>query len=161
MEPITKPNMQRYSVIVDDLGDFDLDDDRSIAPSIAFSLKQGGIKDAVVDQHEFNRAAVEVSTTATADEVEKALRMDDLHAEVQIMESKEIENVNTGPGHFKQDDFTSSVKKSKKFKYVPARHGDNGLADEDKQTDGKAVNEKAEALLKEYRKFVSESSKTE
>ena len=44
---------------------------------------------------------------------------------------------------------------------MPARHGDNGLADEDKQTDGKAVNEKAEALLKEYRKFVSESSKAE
>ena len=130
-------------------------------PSAIVCFKQGGIKDAVVDEHEFNRAAVEVSTTATVDEVEKALRMDDLHAEVQIMEAKEIENVNTGPGHFKQDDFVSSVKKSKKFKYVPARHGDNGLADEDKQTDGKAVNEKAEALLKEYRKFVSESSKAE
>ena len=36
-----------------------------------------------------------------------------------------------------------------------ARHGDNGLADEDKQTDGKAVNEKLKSL-KEYRKFVSE-----
>ena len=55
MEPAIKPNMQKYSVIVDDLGDFDLDDDRSIAPSIEFALKQGGIKDAVVDQHEFNR----------------------------------------------------------------------------------------------------------
>ena len=39
MEPAIKPNMQKYSVIVDDLGDFDLDDDRSIAPSIEFALK--------------------------------------------------------------------------------------------------------------------------
>jgi hypothetical protein len=160
MEPVVKPNQQKYSVIVDDLGDFDLDDDRSIAPSIEFALKQGGITDAVVDQHEFNRAAVEVSTSHTADEVEKALQQDELHAEVHIMEQKEIENVNTGPGHFKQDDFTTSVKKSKKFKYVNPRHGDNSLADEDKQTNDKAVNEKAEAMLKEYREFVSESSKT-
>ena len=155
-----EPNKQKYSVIVDDLGDFDLDDDRSIAPSIQYTLRQGGIEDAEVEQHQFNRAAVEVETTHTADEVEKTLQLDDLHAEVSMMNEDNEENVNTGPGHFKQDDFTSSVKKSKKFKYVNPRHGDNSLADEDKQTDDKAVNEKSEAMLKEYRKFVSESSKT-
>jgi hypothetical protein len=65
----------------------------------------------------------------------------------------------TGPGHFKQDDYTTSVKKEKKFKYVPARHGDNGLADESKQTE--EMKEEIEArftkLKEEYDQFVADS----
>jgi len=150
-----EPKVQKYSVHVDDLGAFDLDDDRSIAPSIQFALKQAGIK-AEVDQNEFNRAGVEVHTTATADEVETALKRDEIDAEVSIMEDNE-QYVKTGPGHFKQDDFTTSVKKSKKFKYVPARHGDNGMAEEDEQTKEKA-NERFEKLMSEYKDFIAEES---
>ena len=63
--------------------------------------------------------------------------------------------VRTGPGHFKQDDFVSSVKKSKKFKYVSAKQGDNALADEDTQTKTNEAEEKLYAQLKEeYSKFV-------
>jgi hypothetical protein len=153
-----EPKAQTYNIVVDDLGDFDLDDDRSIAPSIEFALKQGGIKDASVDQNEFNRGAVEVVTTATQHEVENALKQDDLHAEVSMMEDNE-QYFPTGPGHFKQDDFSTSVKKSKKFKYVPARHGDNGLADESKQTE--EVNEEVESrfvkLKEEYDQFIADS----
>ena len=152
-----EPKAQKYNIVVDDLGDFDLDDDRSIAPSIEFALKQAGIKDAQMDQNEFNRGAVEVTTTATQHELEQALKQDDLHAEVSMMEDEQY--FPTGPGHFKQDDYTTSVKKEKKFKYVPARHGDNGLADESKQT--KEVKEEIEARFvkhkEEYDQFVADS----
>lgn len=151
-----EPKVQKYSVTVDDLGDFDLDEDRSIAPSIAFALKNAGINDAVVDQNEFNSAGVEVYTTATQHEVEEALKQDELHAEVGIMEDNE-QYVATPPGHFKQDDFTSSVKASKKFKYVPARHGDNGLADEDKQTTNEETEQLYLKLKEEYEQFVADS----
>lgn len=145
---------QKYFVTVDDLGQFDLDDDRSIAPSIEYALEQAGIE-AVVDQNEFRRDMVAVMTTATADEVQKALQHDEIDAEVSMMEDNE-EMVHTGPGHFKQDDFTTSVKKSKKFKYVPARHGDNGLADEDTQTKEsiEEQEQRYQELMKEYKEFV-------
>jgi len=151
-----EPKVQKYSVTVNDLGDFDLDEDRSIAPSIAFALKNAGIKDAVVDQNEFNSAGVEVYTTASQHEVEQALKQDELHAEVDIMEDNE-QYVTTPAGHFKQDDFTSSVKASKKFKYVPARHGDNGLADEDKQTTNEEAEQMYLKLKEEYDQFVADS----
>lgn len=152
-----EPKVQRYAIRVDDIGDFDLDEDRSIAPSIQFALKQAGIE-ASVDQDEFNRAGVEISTTATQNEVETALQRDEIEAEVSMMEDNE-QYVKTGPGHFKQDDFTTSVKKQKRFKYVPAKHGDNGLADEDKQTkETKESQERFDRLMSEYKEFVAESS---
>lgn len=153
-----EPKVQTYAVHVNDLGDFDLDQDRSIASSIEFALKQAGIE-ATVDQNEFNSAGVEVSTTATADEVQTALQRDEIDAEVSIMEDNE-QYVKTGPGHFKQDDFTTSVKKAKKFKYVPAKHGDNGLADEDKLTKEqvKEMDNRFNKLMVEYQEFVAESS---
>lgn len=151
---VMEAQKQKYFVTVDDLGQFDLDDDRSIAPSIEYALEQAGIE-AVVDQNEFRRDMVAVMTTATADEVQKALQHDEIDAEVSMMEDNE-EMVHTGPGHFKQDDFTTSVKKSKKFKYVPARHGDNGLADEDTQTKEsiEEQEQRYQELMKEYKEFV-------
>jgi hypothetical protein len=151
---VMEAQKQKYFVTVDDLGQFDLDDDRSIAPAVEYALEQAGIE-AMVDQNEFRRDMVAVMTTATADEVQKALQHDEIDAEVSMMEDNE-EMVHTGPGHFKQDDFTTSVKKSKKFKYVPARHGDNGLADEDTQTK-ESIEEheqRYQELMKEYKEFV-------
>ena len=146
---------KKYVLQVADLGDFDLDDDRSIDSSIAFELKQAGIP-AKVYGNEHTRDTVEIETSATLDELKKVFQDADLAAEIDMKEDEQY--VRTGPGHFKQDDFVSSVKKSKKFKYVSAKQGDNALADEDTQTKTNEAEEKLYTQLKEeYSKFVEDA----
>ena len=68
------PN-QSFDIRVADIGDFDLDEDRSIASSIEYSLKQSGIE-ASVDASEHDQAEATVTTTATEEEVHNALEKD-------------------------------------------------------------------------------------
>ena len=58
-----------------DLGAWDLDEDRSIVPSIQTSLKYAGIE-AVVDGDEMNSAGFTVYTYSPREVVEKALKDD-------------------------------------------------------------------------------------
>ena len=60
---------------VADIGDWDLDEDRSIVPSIHNSLKLSGIT-AVVDGDEMNSAGFTVWTYSPRDVVAKALEDD-------------------------------------------------------------------------------------
>ena len=60
---------------VADIGDWDLDMDRSIVPSIHSSLQASGIT-AVVDQDEMNSAGFTVWTYSPRDVVAKALEDD-------------------------------------------------------------------------------------
>jgi len=60
---------------VADIGDWDLDEDRSIIPSIHNSLKYSGIT-AVVDQDEMNQAGFTVWTYSPRDVVREALEAD-------------------------------------------------------------------------------------
>jgi len=140
----------KYIVRVEE-GDFDLDEDRSIQSSLEYSLRTAGIVDAEVDVNEFNRAEATVETTATLPEVQKAFQDDDLNVEIDMKEDSVM--VHTGAHTYKQDDFTTSVKKQKKFKYVPAKNGDNPLVNNDKEVDESAFNE----LMNEYKNFVAES----
>ena len=143
--------MKHTYVIRVDEGDFDLDEDRSIQSSLEYALRQSGIVDAVVDVNEFNRAEATVETTATLPEMQKAFQDDDLNVEIDMKEESVM--VHTGANTYKQDDFTTSVKKQKKFKYVPAKHGDNALVNNDKEVYESAFNE----LMNEYKNFVAES----
>ena len=63
---------------VADIGDWDLDMDRSIVPSIHSSLKASGIT-AVVDQDEMNSAGFTVWTYSPREVVAKALEDDGIH----------------------------------------------------------------------------------
>ena len=72
-----------YGFAVADVGDFDLDQDRSIVPSIEHSLKQAGI-DAIVDGDEHSQAAFSVNTDASEDEVKDALEKDGIYLETDI-----------------------------------------------------------------------------
>jgi len=65
---------------VADVGDWDLDQDRSIVPSIHASLKASGIT-AVVDGDEMNSAGFTVWTYSPRDVVEKALKDDGIDLE--------------------------------------------------------------------------------
>ena len=65
---------------VADIGDWDLDQDRSIVPSIHSSLKASGIT-AVVDGDEMNSAGFTVWTYSSRDVVEKALKADGIELE--------------------------------------------------------------------------------
>ena len=65
---------------VADVGDWDLDQDRSIVPSIHTVLKNSGIT-AVGDGDEMNSAGFTVWTYATRDTVEKALKEDGIELE--------------------------------------------------------------------------------
>ena len=60
---------------VADLGDWDLDEDRSIVPSIQFTLKSAGI-DAVVDGEEMNASVFYVHTKSPRDVIKKTLEDD-------------------------------------------------------------------------------------
>ena len=60
---------------VADIGAWDLDEDRSIAPSIHNSLKASGIV-ATVDADEMNSAGFTVYTYSPREVVEKALKDD-------------------------------------------------------------------------------------
>ena len=65
----------RHHFQVADVGDWDLDQDRSIVPSIQNSLKASGIQ-AVVDGDEMNSAGFTVYTYSPREVVEKALEDD-------------------------------------------------------------------------------------
>ena len=65
---------------VADLGDFDLDEDRSIVPSIQNALKNSGI-DAVVDGEEMNASVFYVYTKSNRATVEDALKSNEIWVE--------------------------------------------------------------------------------
>ena len=65
---------------VADIGQWDLDEDRSIVPSIHTSLKASGIT-AVVDGDEMNSAGFTVWTYSPRDVVAKALEEDGIELE--------------------------------------------------------------------------------
>ena len=65
---------------VADIGAWDLDEDRSIAPSIHNSLKASGIV-ATVDADEMNSAGFTVYTYSPREVVEKALKDDGIDLE--------------------------------------------------------------------------------
>ena len=70
----------KYTFAVDDIGAFDLDEDRSIVPSIKMALKVEGIE-ADVDGEEYNQAVFTVYTRSTRDAVEMALKNQDITVE--------------------------------------------------------------------------------
>ena len=70
----------RHHFQVADVGDWDLDQDRSIVPSIQNSLKASGIT-AVVDGDEMNQAGFTVYTYSPREAVEKALEDDGIDLE--------------------------------------------------------------------------------
>ena len=65
---------------VADIGDWDLDQDRSIVPSIHSSLKRQGIE-GVVDGDEMNQTIFTVWTYSPRDVVEEALKADGIDLE--------------------------------------------------------------------------------
>ena len=65
---------------VADIGAWDLDEDRSIAPSIHNCLKASGIV-ATVDADEMNSAGFTVYTFSPREVVEKALKADGIDVE--------------------------------------------------------------------------------
>ena len=67
---ITETTKHTYQVA--DLGDFDLDEDRSIGSSIEFALKGAGIE-AVVDVEEMNASVFYVYTKYQEEAVRKAI----------------------------------------------------------------------------------------
>jgi hypothetical protein len=62
----------KHTFAVADVGDWDLDEDRSIVPSIEYALKADGI-DAVVDGEEMNSSVFYVYTKSNRATVEQAL----------------------------------------------------------------------------------------
>ena len=62
----------KHTFAVADIGDFDLDQDRSITSSIEFALKGAGIE-AVVDGEEMNSAVFYVYTKSNRATIEQAL----------------------------------------------------------------------------------------
>ena len=70
----------RYHFQVADIGAWDLDEDRSIVPSIHNVLKYAGIT-AVVDQDEMNSAGFTVWTYSPREVIEKALKDDGIDLE--------------------------------------------------------------------------------
>ena len=65
---------------VADIGAWDLDEDRSIVPSLNTVLKNSGI-DAVVDGDEMNSASFTVWTYSPREVVEQALKDDGIYLE--------------------------------------------------------------------------------
>ena len=70
----------KYTFAIDDIGTFDLDQDRSIVPSIRMALQAEGIE-ADVDGEEHNQAVFTVYTRSTRDAVEMALKNQDITVE--------------------------------------------------------------------------------
>ena len=70
----------KHTFQVADLGDWDLDEDRSIVPSIQYALKADGI-DAVVDGEEMNSAVFYVYTKSNRATVEDALKSNEIWVE--------------------------------------------------------------------------------
>ena len=70
----------KHTFQVADLGDWDLDEDRSIVPSIQNVLKNSGI-DAVVDGEEMNASVFYVYTKSNRATVEDALKSNEIWVE--------------------------------------------------------------------------------
>mgnify|MGYP003127255038 FL=1 len=70
----------KHTFQVSDLGDWDLDEDRSIVPSIQNTLKGSGI-DAVVDGEEFNASVFYVYCKENEATVREALESDGIYLE--------------------------------------------------------------------------------
>ena len=70
----------KHTFAVADVGDFDLDQDRSITSSISYALKNAGI-DAVVDGEEMNSAVFYVYTKSNRATVEDALKNQEIPLE--------------------------------------------------------------------------------
>ena len=70
----------KHTFAVEDIGDWDLDEDRSIVPSIQNALKYAGI-DAVVDGEEFNASVFYVYTKSNRATVEDALKSNEIWVE--------------------------------------------------------------------------------
>ena len=70
----------KHTFAVADIGDFDLDEDRSITSSIEFALKGAGI-DAVVDGEEWNASVFYVHTKASRQAIIDALEFNDIWLE--------------------------------------------------------------------------------
>tara|TARA_B100000424_G_C22808582_1_gene433190 strand:- start:299 stop:535 length:237 start_codon:yes stop_codon:yes gene_type:complete len=70
----------KHTFAVADIGDFDLDDDRSIVPSIEWALKDADL-DAVVDGEEFSRAVFTVHTRHPRSVIETALSKAQIYLE--------------------------------------------------------------------------------
>jgi len=70
----------RHYFQIADIGAYDLDEDRSIVPSIHNVLKHSGIT-AVVDGDEMNQAGFTVWTYSPREVVEQALKADGIELE--------------------------------------------------------------------------------
>jgi hypothetical protein len=70
----------KHTFEVSDIGQWDLDEDRSIVPSIENALKYEGI-DAVVDSEEYSQAVFTVYTRSPRDVVEQALKSNEIWVE--------------------------------------------------------------------------------
>jgi len=70
----------KITIAVADIGDWDLDEDRSIVPSIQNTLKGSGI-DAVVDGEEFNASVFYVYCKENEATVREALESDGIYLE--------------------------------------------------------------------------------
>ena len=70
----------KHTFAVADLGDFDLDEDRSITSSIATTLKYAGI-DAVVDGEEMNASVFYVYCKENRATIEEALKSNEIWVE--------------------------------------------------------------------------------
>jgi hypothetical protein len=70
----------KHTFAVADIGDFDLDQDRSITSSIEFALKGAGI-DAVVDGEEMNASVFYVYSNVNRATIEEALKSQEIYLE--------------------------------------------------------------------------------
>ena len=69
---------RKHTFAIADLGQFDLDEDRSITPSIKMALEVEGIE-ADVDGEEHNGSIFYVHTRSPRDVVRQALENQDIH----------------------------------------------------------------------------------
>ena len=70
----------KHTFAVEDIGDWDLDEDRSIVPSIQNALEYAGIE-AVVDGEEMNASVFYVYTKSNRATVEDALKSNEIWVE--------------------------------------------------------------------------------
>ena len=70
----------KHTFAVADIGDFDLDEDRSITSSIEFALKGAGIE-AVVDGEEWNASVFYVYCKENRATIEEALKSQEIYLE--------------------------------------------------------------------------------
>ena len=70
----------KHTFAVADVGDWDLDEDRSIVPSIQYALKADGIE-AVVDGEEMNASVFYVYCKENRATIEDALKSQEIYLE--------------------------------------------------------------------------------